>query len=172
VIPPLVVRARRLAGPCDCPTPCRDEDGLLLHVLAGRRGVARAGEIGTGCGVSAAWIVSALVPGTPFVTVGIDTARSVAARELFAADDSVSVLAGDWRRPLLAEAPFDLLVLRDGDAADDPTAAAELLAPGGTVVVAGTAPSERRRWLDHPVLQATAVETGGPAPVVLGIRIR
>ena len=70
--PPLVVRAQALAAELGFEKSCTDEDGALLHVLAGRRGLLRAGEIGTGAGVGAAWIVSALSPGTPFVTVELE----------------------------------------------------------------------------------------------------
>ena len=44
---------------------CEPEDGALLHVLAARRGILRAAEIGTGAGVGSAWIVSALPPARP-----------------------------------------------------------------------------------------------------------
>ena len=75
---------------------CRPEVGRLLHVLAASRGRARLAEIGTGTCVAAAWIVSALPPQTPFFTTEIDSSRASAARELFAADDNVHVLEGDW----------------------------------------------------------------------------
>jgi len=65
--PPLVVRALALAESLGFEKSCRPEDGALLHVLAARRGIIRAAEIGTGAGVGAAWIVSALAPQTPFL---------------------------------------------------------------------------------------------------------
>ena len=48
----------------------------MLAGLVGRRRVA---EIGTGCGVGAAWIVSALDPGVTFVTVERDASLAAAA---------------------------------------------------------------------------------------------
>ena len=74
---------------------------------AASRGRERVAEIGTGTGVGAAWIVSALPPQTPFFTTELDRARG--RRELFAADENVHVLEGDWRELLPPEAPFDLV---------------------------------------------------------------
>ena len=71
-MPPLVRRALALAEEQGFEKSCRLEEGALLHVLAARRGIARAAEIGTGAGVGAAWIVSALPPQTPFFTVELD----------------------------------------------------------------------------------------------------
>ena len=70
--PPLVTRAVALAGLLGSEEWCRPEDGALLHVLAARRGISRAAEIGTGCGVGAAWIVSALPPEAPFDLLFVD----------------------------------------------------------------------------------------------------
>ena len=67
-IPPLVGRARAAAAELGFENSCRDEDGMLLHVLAGHRGVERVAEIGTGTGVGTAWLASALAPGTPLFT--------------------------------------------------------------------------------------------------------
>jgi predicted O-methyltransferase YrrM len=177
VIPPRGARAQRLAEETGFAGSCRDEDGLLLHVLAARRGVARAGEIGTGCGVGAAWIVSALAPATPFVTVEGDPDRSAVARDLFADDPNVIVLTGHWRRLLPDEAPFDLLFVDAHDAKDDPEAVIGLLAPGGTVVLddftAGFPVPDARRapWLRHPALQAIVVGTGDSAQAIICVRV-
>ncbi len=160
--PPLVERAASLAEALGFSKSCRPEDGALLHVLAARRGIARAGEIGTGAGVGAAWIVSALAPQVPFFTAELDPALAAAARDLFADDPNVTVLAGSWRETLPAEAPFDLLFVDAHDAKDDVDAVVGLLAPGGTAVLddfwADPALPDpgRDAWLRHPVL--TAVE--------------
>ena len=107
--PPLVRRALALAEADGFEKSCKPEDGALLHVLAARRGIARAAEIGTGAGVGAAWIVSALPPRVPFFTAELDPDLAARAAELFADDPNVVVLAGPWRASLPAEAPFDLL---------------------------------------------------------------
>ena len=160
--PPLVRRALALAGAEGFEKSCKPEDGALLHVLASRRGIARAAEIGTGAGVGAAWIVSALPPRTPFFTAELDPGLAARAAELFADDPNVTVLTGPWRESLPAEAPFDLVFVDAHDAKDDVAAAIGRLAPGGTAVLDDfwldpTLPDARRdSWLQHPLL--TAIE--------------
>ncbi len=156
--PPLVLRALALADSRGFAKSCKGEDGALLHVLAARRGIARAGEIGTGAGVGSAWIVSGLPPQVPFFTVELDPDLVAAVGELFAADPNVTVLAGHWRDLLPAEAPFDLLFVDAHDAKDDVGTVIGLLAPGGTAVLDGfwsdpAAPDPRRdAWLHDPLL--------------------
>jgi predicted O-methyltransferase YrrM len=76
----------------------------------------------------------ALQPGTPFFTAELDPERAAAARDLFAHDEDVHVLEGDWRELLPPEAPFDLVFF---DAAkqrrprEDGQLVVGLLAPGG-----------------------------------------
>jgi predicted O-methyltransferase YrrM len=156
--PPLVLRALALAETQGFEKSCRPEDGALLHVLAARRGTLRAAEIGTGVGVGAAWIVSALPPQVPFFTVELDPALAARAAELFADDPNVTVIAGSWRDALPEEAPFDLVFVDASDAKDDVDAVVGLLAPGGTAVLDDfwldpALPDARRdSWLRHPLL--------------------
>jgi predicted O-methyltransferase YrrM len=161
--PPLVTRALERAAHIGFEKSCDAEAGALLHVLAARRGILRAAEIGAGAGVGSAWIVSALPPTTPFFTAEIDPGLAAAAASLFADDPNVTVLAGSWRETLHAEAPFDLLFVDARDAKDDVDAAIGLLAPGGTAVLDDfssdvLAPDARRdSWLHHPSLSAIEV---------------
>jgi predicted O-methyltransferase YrrM len=174
--PPLVARARALAAEHGFAKSCAPEDGALLHVLAGRRGILRAGEIGTGVGVGAAWIVSALPPGTGFVTAEADPHLASVAAALFADDPDVTVLEGDWRRVLPAEAPFDLLFADGGRAKEDPDAVIGLVAPGGTIVMDDftwphAAPDPRRdAWLGHPEVSAVEVWTAPGRRAILATR--
>ena len=156
--PPLVERALSLAEEHGFEKSCRPEEGALLHVLAARRGITRAAEIGTGAGVGAAWIVSALPPHTPFFTAELDPDLAARAADLFAEDANVTVSAGPWRVSLPPEAPFDLLFVDADDAKDDVGATIGLLAPGGTAVLAdfwfdpGLPDPRRDAWLHHPLL--------------------
>jgi len=172
VLPPLVRRALELERQLGFERSCTPEVGRLLHVLACARGRARVAEIGTGAGVGAAWLVSALAPDVPFFTAELDPARAGAARELFRDDANVHVLAGDWRRTLPPEAPFDLLFF---DAAkqlrprEDGELAIGLLAPGGLAVLDDLIPSVREVWLEHPAL--AAIEVGlATTSVILAAR--
>lgn len=156
--PPLVRRAQALADALGFEKSCRPEDGALLHVLAARRGITRAAEIGTGAGVGAAWIVSALRPETPFFSAETDPVLAARAAEIFEGDRNVTILAGPWQDVLPPEAPFDLLFVDGGDAKDDVNTTLGLLAPGGTAVLddfwfdPGLPDRRRDAWLDHPLL--------------------
>ena len=156
--PPLVTKALELAAALGFGNSCEREDGALLHVLAARRGVVRAAEIGTGAGVGSAWIVSALPPTTPFFTAETDPELAAAAAAFYADDPNVTVLTGSWRETLPPEAPFDLLFVDANDAKDDVEATIGLLAPGGTAVLddfwsTPAVPDARRdAWFLHPLL--------------------
>ena len=174
-VPPLVARAKAAAEALGFETSCRDEDGMLLHVLAGRRGIGRVAELGTGVGVGTAWLSSALPPGAPLVTAELDERLAAAAARLFADDPDVDVLHGDWREVLPAHAPFDFVFVDGGRAKDDPDAVLALAAPGATIVMedfsAGREPPDprRERWLTHPRLAAVEVGTGQTARLIVAV---
>jgi predicted O-methyltransferase YrrM len=150
-----------------------------VHLLAAQRGRARVGEIGTGTGIGAAWIVSALPPAVPFVTVESDPQRAAAARELFAEDENVRVLEADWHEVMAAEAPFDLLFY-DGGGKQRPDLDGEavvgLLAPGGTVVMDDLTPGRtgpdpvREFWLGHPRLAAVELTLSPSMAAIVAVR--
>jgi predicted O-methyltransferase YrrM len=174
-VPALVGRARESASDLGFERSCRDEDGRFLHVLAGRRGIERVAEIGTGTGVGTAWLASALPPGVPLFSAEIDPRLAQAAAELFADDPDVHVLTGDWRSTLLWHAPFDLLFVDGGGAKDDPDAVLGLAAPGATIVMddfsatwTGVDP-RRERWFGHPRVVSVELGTGGDARVLVAV---
>ena len=175
IVPALVGRARAAAADLGFERSCRDEDGRLLHVLAGRRGIERVAEVGTGTGVGTAWLASALPPGVPLFSAEIDPRLAQAAAELFADDPDVHVLTGDWRLALLPHAPFDLLFADGGGAKDDPDAVLGLAAPGATIVMDDFSadrkrPDPRREgWLTHPRLAAVEIGTGQTAQVIVAV---
>ena len=176
--PPLVQRALALERELGFERSCIREVGLLLHVLAAQRGRARVGELGTGCGVGAAWIVSALPPAVPFVTVEVDETRARIAAELFAEDENVTVLQGDWHELMPPEAPFDLLFLDSGKQHPelDGEDVVGLLAPGATIVMDDLTPARRRHdpvrefWLNHPRIAALEILTSPSTAAIVGTR--
>jgi predicted O-methyltransferase YrrM len=179
VVPPLVEKALALTERLGFERSCLPEVGRLLHVLAGCRGRERVAEIGTGTAVGAAWIVSALPPQTPFFTTEIDPERADAARALFAEDENVHVLEGDWRELLPPEAPFDLLfydATKQLRPREDGELAAGLLAPGGIAVLDDLTPGfagpdpVREFWLGRPDLAATEVLTTPETAAILAVR--
>jgi predicted O-methyltransferase YrrM len=174
--PPLVTRALALERELGFGRSCIREVGMLLHVLAAQRGRTRVGELGTGCGVGAAWIVSALPPTVPFVTAELDETRARAAAELFAADENVTVLQGDWHDLMPPEAPFDLLFLDSSKQRPeiDGEDVIGLLAPGATIVMDDLTPRRpgpdpvREFWLNHPRIAALELLTTPQTVAIVG----
>jgi predicted O-methyltransferase YrrM len=155
-LPPLVRQACTLArqigfpltrdeaGP-GRPSACLPGVGRFLGVLAaGCRG-GRIGEIGTGAGIGAAWMASAMPADCVLITAEIDPRLAAAASQLLAGDPRVEVLAGDAREVLAARAPFDLL-FADGGWRDPAglAALAGLVRLGGRVVMDDVTPSLAR----------------------------
>ena len=113
---------------------CRNETGRLLAALAASRSGTLA-EFGTGCGVGTAWLRSGIREDGHILTAELDAKLADAAAKIFADDDRVEVLAADWST-LLDKGPFSLLFLdsRDSKGAG-PDAIAEIVEPGGVVVL-------------------------------------
>ena len=173
MLPPLVERALELSERAGFTKSCSREAGRLLQVLAGQRGRTRVAEIGTGCGVGSAWILSALDPEVPFVTVELDGPRAAESAALLAGDENATVLAGDWREVLPQEAPFDLL-FADGGRSKYHEEVLGLLAPGGTLFLDDLTPGHqgsdpvRELWLGHPRLLATEVQISPHEAIIVG----
>jgi predicted O-methyltransferase YrrM len=180
--PPLVTRALDDSRAKGFTLSCTPDVGRLLAVLAAARPAGRIAESGTGCGVSTAWLHSGLGASATLVTVDRDPDRAEGAQRLFAGDDRVRVLIGDWRL-LEQHAPFDLLFCDGGGKRDDPDAVVELLAPGGMLVLDDFTPSTswppiyqgsvddlRLTYLTHPWLSATEVAVAPDQAVVLATR--
>jgi predicted O-methyltransferase YrrM len=151
--PPLVEHANALARATGFPLTRQEAApggasaslpgvGLFLAVLAaGCRG-GRIAEAGTGVGVGAAWIASAMPADCTLVTVEYDEQRAGAAAALLAADDRVEVVCGDAWEILPARGPFDLLFADGGSTRDQMRSGAivDLVAVGGKLVVDDVTP--------------------------------
>jgi predicted O-methyltransferase YrrM len=147
----------------------------LLQVLAGQRGRMRVAEIGSGCGVGSAWILSTLDPAAAFVTVEPDDERAAAVVQLLASDENARVLRAGWQDVLPAEAPFDLLFADGGgQATKTDESLLGLLAPGGTLLLDDLTPERpgpdpvRELWLDHPRLVAAELRISVREAVIVG----
>lgn len=173
MVPPLVAKALALSERAGFTKSCSPEAGRLLQVLAGQRGRTRVAEIGTGCAVGSAWILSALDPEVAFVTIELDEQRAADAAELLDGDDNATVLQGDWQEVLADEAPFDLL-FADGGRSKYHEELLGLLAPGGTLFLDDLTPGYaapdpvRELWLGHPRLIAVELQTSPDEAVIVG----
>jgi predicted O-methyltransferase YrrM len=157
------------------------EVGRLLATLAAQRPGGRLAEIGTGCGVGAAWIASGMRGRAALVTVELDSKLAAASARLLRDVAGVQVVEGDWVAVLPARGPFDLVFLDGGGSKPRVTEVGprvvELLSPGGSVVIddltAGRAiegDPVREFWLLHPDLAAVEILTTPAAAAILATR--
>ena len=181
-VPIRVAAAERAAATAGFKLSCTPEVGRLLSLAAAAKPVGTIAESGTGCGVGAAWLHSALGSGARLVTVERDEVLARTAAGLFADDERVHVLTGDWRL-LEQHAPFDVFFCDGGGKRDAPQEVVDLLAPGGILLLddftpspewpprfAGTVDELRLFYLTHPDLHATEILTTATTSVVLAVR--
>lgn len=183
-VPPLAQQATEIAQQMGFETSSIPEVGRLLCALAsGVRG-GIIGEIGTGCGVGAAWIASGLAADTRFVTVEADGERATAVMSLFRDHPNVRVIHGDWH-DILPYGPFDLLFVDASPAKyDEPDVVVESLRPGGLIVLDDLTLEEywppewygqpdvvRELWLDDARMSAMEVLTTPRTVAILATRI-
>ncbi len=180
-VPPLVAAALALSQREGFLRSSSKETGRLLAVLAASRS-GRLGELGTGCGVGAAWLASGRREDATVVTAELDPVLAAAAQALFADEPGVEVVSGDWTT-LTAYAPFSLLFVDVRDAKQDLDFVADLIEPGGQVVLddftpstswppryAGRVDSLRQQWLTDPRFIAVEVLMAEDASVVVATR--
>jgi predicted O-methyltransferase YrrM len=101
-LPSLVIRAQALAR----------QAGFALTREEPASG--RIDELGTGAGIGAGWIASAMPADCALITAEIDEQLASAVRGLFAADPRVEVVTGDALRVMPGRGPFDLLFADSG----------------------------------------------------------
>ncbi|MCX5280736.1 O-methyltransferase [Streptomyces sp. NBC_00198] len=181
-VPPRVEAAERVASEAGFKKSCIPEVGRLLRLAAAAKPHGVIAESGTGSGVGTAWLHSGLGAGAHLVTVERDEELVRRAAGVFADDDRVSVLTGDWRL-LEQHAPFDVFFCDGGGKRDDPEGVVELLAPGGLLILDDFTPSPhwpprfdgevdelRLFYLTHPALDATEVFTTPASSAVVAAR--
>ncbi len=118
------------------PSACLPGVGRFLAMLAAgcRDGVIA--ELGTGAGIGAAWMASAMPADCSLITAELDAGLAAAAASLLARDPRIRVLVGDAAVLLAPHGPVDLIFADCGvrDAAAF-AALCELLRPGGHIVM-------------------------------------
>jgi len=183
-IPPLVKRALNLAEQMEYTGSCSNETGRLLQLLTSSFLSGVIGEIATGCGVGAAWIVSGLAPSTSFFTVEADVARSAASRALFEPLLNVRVIQGDWR-DFLQNWRFGMLFASAASSRSEyPELILKSLREGSLLILDGLPPpgkvSLRSRqeagrmrdfWLNDPRVISMEVEVSATEAVIIATRV-
>lgn len=152
-VPPLVERAIAAARACgfpltreeagDSPSASLPGVGRFLAVLAAGCHGGRIAEFGTGTGIGAAWMASAMPADCTLVTAEIDAGRAAVATDALSSDPRVRVLTGDADALLRPLAPFDL-IFNDGGQRDQAGFAARvsMLRPGGYIVSDDLTPAQ------------------------------
>ncbi len=181
-VPSRVTAAERVAADAGFKKSCTPQVGRLLGLLAASKPHGVIAESGTGSGVGTAWLHSGLGTGARLVTVERDAELARRAAAVFADDERVQVLTGDWRL-LEQHAPFDVFFCDGGGKRDDPRRVVELLAVGGVLVLDDFTPSPdwpprfggavddlRLFYLTHPDLHATEVLTTPGSSALIAVR--
>jgi len=151
-VPPVVASALALARQVGFPLTREEADpgrasaslpdtGRFLAMLAAGCGGGRIGELGTGAGIGASWIASAMPADCALITAERDERLAAAARQLFAGDPRIEVITGDALQAMSSRGPFDLVFadsgIRDGV---DFAALVDLLHIGGRIVMDDVTP--------------------------------
>lgn len=178
-MPEIVAEAEGLARTHGFENSCAQRVGELLRALA-VHAKGPALDLGTGYGVSAAWMLSGLRADRELVTIDIDPDRHARVTDLFSASLQVRLLCGDWREALL-HGPYDLVFVDVGaakDAGADHVITATTI--GGLIVLDDFTPGptylgehdERwHRWMLHPRLATCELLTGAETAVILATRV-
>ena len=181
-LPEVVTRAFAVSRKAGYVSFCRNETGRLLAALAATRDGTMA-EFGTGCGVGTAWLRSGVRGDARIVTAELDAKLATAAAEIFVDDPQVDVLAADWST-LLDQGPFSLLFLDSGQPTEvGVDAIADLVEPGGIVVLDDFTPCEqwppiaygrvdtlRERWLTDERFTTVEVMVASDASTLIATR--
>ncbi|MCX6397613.1 MAG: class I SAM-dependent methyltransferase [Propionibacteriales bacterium] len=181
-VPPIVARAFDVSRRAGYVSFCRNETGRLLAALAATRNGTMA-EFGTGCGVGTAWLRSGARDGAMILSAELDEKLAVAAQDIFEDDPQVEVLSADWST-LRDKGPYSLLFL-DPSSPDDASVdlIADLVEPGGIVVMDDFAPCEgwppislgrvdtlRETWLTDERFTAVEVMVAPDAVALIATR--
>jgi predicted O-methyltransferase YrrM len=167
-VPQLVSECKKNAEKVGFSASCTNEFGRLLYTLVGQvKGSIL--EIGTGYGVSTAWIISAMTNKTKLISIDINQEQVSNSRKLLLQED-VEFVCGDWKE-LLGSGPFDFIFADVTDAKkENPEKLFDVMAVGGILIMDDFTPEEywpedwkgkpdvvRDFWLNHPKLAATEI---------------
>jgi predicted O-methyltransferase YrrM len=183
-LPDPVSRATRLALSLGFRNSCTDDVGRLLRVLVAGAGPGTIAEIGTGCGVGAAWMLDGMRRDQRFVSIERDARLHGEVLRLFGGREEADFLLGDWRG-VLDRGPLALVFVDVTEAKDEGAEeVVDALAASGMAILddfrplerwleeRGVEPDERReRWLKNPRLAAVEILTTPDDVAIIAARL-
>src|SRR5580658_6666177 len=106
-LPEILKRTEALAFPM----PSEPRTGAMLRVLAASKPGGRLLELGTGTGLSAAWLLDGMDANARLITVDIDPETQAVARSILGDDARLEIVTADAADFLRQQAPetFDLI---------------------------------------------------------------
>jgi predicted O-methyltransferase YrrM len=137
-VPPQVEWIAASCAALDFRMSCTAQTGALLRTLAAAKPGGRVLELGTGAGMSTAWLLSGMSRDSTLVTVESDPRVAAVARAALGADERVELVEGDAGELLdrIKGQRFDLVFadtwVGKFERLDETLA---LLAPGGLYVI-------------------------------------
>jgi predicted O-methyltransferase YrrM len=163
---------------------CSNGTGRLLRLFTSLVKDGVVGEIGSGCGVGSAWIVSGLPSSASFVTIEKDPMLSAVVRTLFDNSPMVRVIGGDWDE-IEKYAPINLLYISANIGRFvPPDILVQSLQINGMVLIDGLVPLEqlapktvqnpdpiRDFWLNDSRIETTEILVSSSEAVLLSLRI-
>jgi predicted O-methyltransferase YrrM len=145
-LPAILARTEALAFPM----PSEPRTGAMLRVLAASKPGGRLLELGTGTGLSAAWLLDGMDRDAKLISVDVDPKSQAIARDVLGGDARLEIVTEDAAEYLRrqAEAEFDLIF---ADAMPGKyqhlDEALALLKPGGLYVIDDMLP--QTNWPEH-----------------------
>jgi predicted O-methyltransferase YrrM len=145
-------------------------------------------ELGSGCGVSSAWLISGLRNNQPFISIDQHTERQAYLQHHFSKGDDTNItfMTGNWPAAL-THRPFQLVFVDIASAKDvcegttyGPADVIAATAVGGLLVLddfepgplfQGQPDTRWRYWMNHPQLTTCEVLTTPTSAMLLAARV-
>ncbi|MCA9835259.1 MAG: class I SAM-dependent methyltransferase [Trueperaceae bacterium] len=177
-------QAKALAARFGFADSSSNECGRLLRTLLAQAKAGSIAEIGTGCGLGTAWLLSALRTDQTLYSVERDEARHRAVKALYE-NQQAQFIWGDWER-LLDFAPFEFVFVDVGVAKDHGAKKViDAVRLGGLIVLDDFTPHKywpadwkgredirRARWLSNERLIATELLLTERSSAIVATKIK
>ena len=145
-LPAILDRTAALAFPM----PSEPRTGAMLRVLAASKPGGRLLELGTGTGLSTAWLLEGMDQNARLISVDVDPGSQAVARDILGNDARLEIVTADAAQFLRQQVPatFDLIFADAMPGKDECLdEALALLRPGGLYVIDDMLP--RENWPEN-----------------------